>query len=180
MTESTISEQTELSNDGTLYCANHPNTETLLRCNRCEKPMCLKCAKQTAVGYRCNECLREVQSSYFNAEGKDNPVAFIVAFFVTLISTPIAGLLLGIGGFFGIILAFILGSGAGGALAQIIRSAIGKRRGRNLRWFALGGIIFGFLGGILLGLLFFGGIPGSLSLLIFVFLAGSTAVGMLR
>lgn len=180
MTESTISKQIDKPTDEMLYCANHPGTETLLRCNRCEKPICLKCANQTAVGYRCPECLRDVQSSYFNAEGKDNPIAFGVAFLVTLISTPIAGLLLGIGGFFGIIIAFLLGSGAGGALAQIIRRAVGKRRGRNLRWFALAGIITGFLFGVLVGIILLGTVPGMLSLLIFAFIASSTAVGLLR
>ena len=28
----------------TLYCVNHPNTPTTLRCSRCEKPICLRCA----------------------------------------------------------------------------------------------------------------------------------------
>src|SRR5688572_1664775 len=35
----------------TLYCVNHPDTETLLRWNRCERPICLRCAVLTDVGY---------------------------------------------------------------------------------------------------------------------------------
>ncbi|MEN6392186.1 MAG: B-box zinc finger protein, partial [Anaerolineaceae bacterium] len=31
-------------NPPTLYCTNHPQTETSLRCNRCDKPICTKCA----------------------------------------------------------------------------------------------------------------------------------------
>lgn len=56
----------------TLYCANHPNRETMLRCSKCEKPICLKCAVQTPVGLRCRECALlkkvptyDVSASYF-------------------------------------------------------------------------------------------------------------------
>ncbi len=38
-----------------MVCANHPNRETMLRCNRCEKPICIHCAVLTEVGYRCKE-----------------------------------------------------------------------------------------------------------------------------
>lgn len=39
-----------------LHCANHPNTETILRCSRCGKPICVRCVVQTPVGGRCREC----------------------------------------------------------------------------------------------------------------------------
>ena len=35
------------------YCANHPGVETSLRCNKCGKPICAKCAVRTPTGYRC-------------------------------------------------------------------------------------------------------------------------------
>jgi hypothetical protein len=41
---------------GVLYCANHPNVETNLRCSRCGKPICARCRVATPVGYRCYEC----------------------------------------------------------------------------------------------------------------------------
>lgn len=134
--------------DGVVYCANHPDTETLLRCNKCNKPICLRCSVQTAVGYRCKECIRGVQDNYFNIEDKDYPIAFVVSMLVTAIAAPIVAIFIGrLGIFFGFILAFLLGSGAGSILAQIIRSAIGKRRGRYLNTVALAGIIVGiFLG----------------------------------
>ncbi len=40
------------------YCANHPGVETSLRCNKCGKPICAKCAVRTPTGYRCKECVR--------------------------------------------------------------------------------------------------------------------------
>jgi hypothetical protein len=165
----------------TLYCANHPNTETLLRCNKCGKPICMKCAVLTDVGYRCKECIRAQQDVYYNATSFDNPIAFGVGFVVTAIGAPIVGLLLGGFGFFGLLIAFFLGSGAGTALAQIIRKAVGRRRGRYLPWFALGGIVLGVLTGNLAMLLFAGVLPLlSLSMLLFTGLAIATAYPQLR
>ena len=40
----------------TLRCARHPNTETVLRCGRCETPICARCQIQTPVGARCPDC----------------------------------------------------------------------------------------------------------------------------
>jgi hypothetical protein len=34
--------------------------ETLLRCNRCDRPMCTECAVQHPVGLRCKECIKEL------------------------------------------------------------------------------------------------------------------------
>lgn len=163
-----------------IYCANHPETETLLRCNRCNKPICLKCAVLTDVGYRCKECIRGVQASYFNAIPTDNIIGFGVALVVAAIASPIAGFLFSfVPFFFGIILAFAIGGGAGGTLAQIIRASVGKRRGRYLRHFTLAGIVLGVLIGGFVGLLF--GIPVfSLTTLAFTILATVTAYQILR
>jgi hypothetical protein len=42
--------------DEILHCARHPNTETVLRCGRCETPICPKCLVPTPVGARCPTC----------------------------------------------------------------------------------------------------------------------------
>lgn len=174
--------ETQQLEEDVLYCANHPNTETLLRCNKCGKPICMKCATLTDVGYRCKECIRSQQDVYFNAESWDNPIAFGVSFLVAAIATPILSAILGFGGFFGWIFAFILGPGAGGVLSQIIRKAVGRRRGRYMRFFAIAGVVLGMVFGTFAGLLF--GIGGagifSLPVLLFAFLAASTAYQILR
>jgi hypothetical protein len=41
---------------GTMRCARHPNTETVLRCGRCETPICPRCLVATPVGARCPTC----------------------------------------------------------------------------------------------------------------------------
>jgi hypothetical protein len=164
-----------------LYCANHPGVETLLRCNRCNKPICMKCAVKTPVGYRCRECVSNQQKVYFNAVGSDNLIAFGVGLGVAAIASPFVGLLISGFGFFGLIIAFIAGSAAGSALAQIIRRAVGRRRGRYLPTFALTGIILGVLLGNLIFLLFTGLLPlFSLPMLLFTVLAVVAAYPQLR
>lgn len=41
---------------GTLRCARHPNIETVLRCGRCNTPICPRCLVGTPVGARCPTC----------------------------------------------------------------------------------------------------------------------------
>lgn len=40
----------------TLRCARHPGTETVLRCGRCDTPICPRCMVETPVGARCPSC----------------------------------------------------------------------------------------------------------------------------
>jgi hypothetical protein len=139
-----------------LHCANHPETETYLRCNKCEKPICLKCAVLTEVGYRCKECIREQQNVFYNALESDNLIAFAVAAGITAVAWPIVAMLLRMTGFFGWIIAALIGSAAGAGLAQIIRRSVGRRRGRYIRYFTLAGIVVGLLLSVFLTQMFLG------------------------
>lgn len=141
--------------EATMYCANHPETETYLRCNKCGKPICLKCAVLTEVGYRCKECIREQQNIFYNALETDNVVAFLVAAVVTMVAWPVVAFLLRMTGFFGWIIAALVGSGAGALLAEIIRRSVGRRRGRYIRHFTLAGIVAGLVGSALLAFFVF-------------------------
>jgi hypothetical protein len=165
-----------------MYCANHPETETYLRCNKCGKPICLKCAVLTEVGYRCKECIREQQNVFYNAMTSDNWIAFAVAAGITLVAWPIVAFLFKITGIFGWIIAALVGSSAGAALAQIIRNSVGRRRGRYIRHFTLAGIVIGLIAsGLVTSLLFASFEPFfSLGGLIFVVLALGTAFQTLR
>ncbi|MFO7633236.1 MAG: hypothetical protein R6W76_11880 [Caldilinea sp.] len=165
-----------------MFCTNHPETETYLRCNKCGKPICLKCAVLTEVGYRCKECIREQQNVFYTAMTSDNWIAFAVAAGITLVAWPFVAWLFLITGFFGWIIAALIGSGAGASLAQIIRNSVGRRRGRYIRHFTLAGIVTGLvLSGLLTSLIFasflsFFSLPG----LLFVVLAMATAYQTLR
>ncbi|NUQ37954.1 MAG: hypothetical protein HUU23_09195 [Caldilineales bacterium] len=120
-----------------LFCANHPNRETLLRCNKCNKPICPQCAVQTPVGYRCKECVRGQQDKFYTAGRREQVLGYAAA--------ALAGLLLGgaafllglfMGGFFGLLLAFFLGPALGGALAELVWRGMGRKRARNFNLIA--------------------------------------------
>jgi hypothetical protein len=118
----------------TWTCANHPDRTTMLRCNRCEKPICSKCAVQTPVGYRCKECVRGQQAVFETATRLDRVVAAIVA----AIATGVAVALLTFIGFWGLLVAPVVGGG----VAEVVRWAVRRRRSRQLPWAAgIGGAV---------------------------------------
>lgn len=39
-------------------CYRHPDRHTLLKCSRCERPICATCSIDASVGQRCPECVR--------------------------------------------------------------------------------------------------------------------------
>jgi len=171
---------TPASADEVVYCVNHPETETALRCNRCNRPVCVNCVKLTDVGYRCKDCIREQQDVFFNAETRDYFVVAIVSFVLAAIAAPVIEALLGILGlFFGIILAVVLGPAVGGVAATIIRKSVGRRRGRYMGIVAVVAIILGMLLGIVVAG-FFGVGFALIPIAVFLFLALSTIYATLR
>jgi B-box zinc finger len=107
-----------------MYCANHPNVETTLRCNRCEKPICTNCAVLTPTGYRCKECIKELQKKFDTALWYDYPLIFIVVGVLAYIGSLISARI----GFFTILLA----PAAGAVIAEAARRVTRKRRSREL------------------------------------------------
>ncbi|MCK4741996.1 MAG: hypothetical protein KAS80_06910 [Anaerolineales bacterium] len=120
-----------------LTCANHPQRETTLRCNHCDKPICPKCAVQTPVGYRCRECISGHRKVFETSTAIDLPIAGAIA----LISVSLATALLDRLGFWGLFVAPIVGGG----VAELIRLAVKKRRSRRLTITSIGGGILGVL-----------------------------------
>jgi membrane associated rhomboid family serine protease len=45
------------------YCYGHPDTPTKLRCSRCDRPICGRCAIPASVGQHCPECVAEARRS---------------------------------------------------------------------------------------------------------------------
>ena len=43
------------------YCYNHTKTPTRLRCSRCDRPICGRCAIPASVGQHCPECVAEAR-----------------------------------------------------------------------------------------------------------------------
>ena len=107
-----------------IYCANHPSIETSLRCNKCEKPICAKCAILTPTGYRCKECVKEQQKIFESALWFDYPLVFIVVAVLAYLGSLIAARI----GFFTILLAPF----AGGLIAEVARLITRRRRSKRL------------------------------------------------
>jgi hypothetical protein len=123
--------------EATLVCANHPNRETTLRCNRCEKPICTQCAVLTPVGYRCRECVRGQQRIFNTSRSVDFPIAAGATFILIGVATVILDFL----GFWGLFIAPVVGGG----IAEVIRWMIRHRRHQNLPLVAAASGTFGVL-----------------------------------
>lgn len=163
------------------YCATHPTVATWMRCNKCNRLICLQCAVQTPVGYRCKACVRTQQNVYFNAKGHDDLVALLVSFVAATVATPLLGLVSGSLYFYSFYAAFIAGPSAGMLLVQLIRWTVGRRRSRTMQYAVLIGLTLGMLLGIALAyLLADDALWLNLPLWIFAFLVTTTAYQGLR
>ncbi len=149
--------------DETLYCANHPKVETRLRCNKCGKPICIRCAVRTPVGYRCRECVNAQQRAFY-ADFRSS--YYLIAAIVALPLSLAAGWLIPQLGWYTI----FLGPVVGGGIAEAARWAIGRRRGEYTWLVVCGSIFVGTLPTLLLSLLLFlglvAGVPGLLASLV--------------
>jgi hypothetical protein len=97
-----------------LFCIDHPHRETVLRCNRCDAPVCTECVVRTPVGLRCKECIKAQQAAFYNALWYDYPLAALVA--------RLAGWWF----------ALIISPFAGGLIGGAVHWAVGRRRGRGI------------------------------------------------
>ncbi len=44
---------------GVPTCYRHPDRETWIRCQRCDRPICPDCMRDAAVGFHCPQCVQE-------------------------------------------------------------------------------------------------------------------------
>jgi hypothetical protein len=126
------------------YCANHPTVETSLRCNRCDKLICARCAVKMPTGYRCKECVKGQLKVFDTAEWLDYPLGFLVAGLLSLIASLVISLL-GNFGIFGWLFVIAGAPTAGVIIAEGIRWATRKHRSRALFITVCAGVVFGAL-----------------------------------
>lgn len=126
----------------TLYCYVHPNRETSLRCNNCDRPICASCAIRTPTGYRCRECVRGQQKVFNTALWHDYVFGFLVAALLSAVASFLATLLGGFG-FFMLLIMSIGASAAGVAIAEAARLVTRRRRSRPLFLTIIAGVIAG-------------------------------------
>ncbi|MCJ7585977.1 MAG: hypothetical protein MUO30_14585 [Anaerolineales bacterium] len=127
-----------------LYCANHPAIATRLRCNRCEKPICPKCAIRTPTGYRCKECVRGQQKIFDTAQWYDYLLGFVVAGLLSLAASELTILVGGIG-FIGWFLVIAGAPTAGIVIAEAAHFVTQHHRSRSLFLTVLAAVILGAL-----------------------------------
>lgn len=114
----------------TLTCAFHPKRETQLRCNRCNKPICIRCATHTPTGYRCPECIRSQQKVFVTTKWFDHLIAALITGVLALLGSLLGSYL----GFYAILIA--MGSGYLAVLAT--KKAIKNRRSPLLKYVMCG------------------------------------------
>lgn len=71
-------------------CVNHPDTQTRVRCSACDRPICPRCMRQSAVGQKCPDCARLPR----RARGLGKPVHYARGAAAGLGSAVLAGLVL--------------------------------------------------------------------------------------
>jgi hypothetical protein len=157
--------------DNALFCANHPTVETILRCNRCNKPICTRCAVQTPVGYRCKECVGQQQAVFYTGGVLD----YVIAGVISLVLGGVASYLMTLLGawFF----ALILGPAVGIGIAELVRLAVRRRRTRYLWIVVAVGMVVGSLPALLLALF---SLWSLVTLGLFLLLAVGAAAARLR
>ena len=123
--------------ENTLTCTFHPKRETQLRCNRCEKPICIKCATRTPTGYRCPECIRSQQKIFITTKWFDQILAGLITAFISYLGSRISLYL----GFYTIFIAL----GAGYLAILLVKKAINNRRSPMLKYVISGSALLGSL-----------------------------------
>ena len=108
-----------------LVCYIHPKRETQLRCNRCDKPICIKCATHTPTGYRCPECIRSQQKVFVTTKWFDQIIAALITGVIAYL-----GSLFDFLGFYSLLIAI----GVGFAAVWVVRWAIQNRRSPYLKY----------------------------------------------
>ena len=91
----------ETSNTDTLTCYRHPDRETYLRCNKCDRPICSSCAILTPIGYRCPECIRNQEKKYDTAQITDYVLACLLSAGIAFLGSYVTRFL----GFFTLLIA---------------------------------------------------------------------------
>jgi hypothetical protein len=127
-----------------MYCTNHPDRETLLRCAKCDQPICTECAIRHPVGLRCPDCARLRKAPTYDVSAPH----YLRAFGAGLGASVICSLIVQI-----VSLSFLYlfaGLIAGGVIAEVISRATSHKRGVGLQ--IVGGVcvFLGYLFGSLL------------------------------
>jgi hypothetical protein len=133
-------EMTSEDAQGITTCANHPDTETNLRCGRCDKLICPRCTIMTPGGQRCRECARLRPPPAYDVGAMLKLRAALAAAGVGIAAGFLWTLLPRFVGLF----TFLLAAGLGYLMAEAISRASNRKRGYVLQIFAGFGILLAY------------------------------------
>ncbi len=122
----------------TVTCTFHPKVESSLRCNRCNQPICIKCATHTPTGYRCPECIRSQQKIFITTKWFDQIIAVAITGIISFLGSMIASNL-------GIYIMILIAIGAGYLIVWAVKKAINNRRSPLLKYVMSGSAFLGSL-----------------------------------
>ena len=106
-------------------CYKHPDRKTLLRCNKCDRPICPECAVRTPTGYRCKDCIKSQQKVFDTAESKDYFIGGAIAAVLGFAGTFVARLIPFLPVF---VAALIFAAAFGKIICAAVRAAVSRRR----------------------------------------------------
>ncbi len=128
-------DQLTTSDPPALHCARHPNVETLLRCGRCEIPICPRCSVMTPVGARCPDCAQVRRPPIYTVSGRYLWQAIAAAVGLAAVGGVVFSIVAGFVGrsiFVGAILYLLAGIG----IAEALSAAANRKRGPRLQLLA--------------------------------------------
>lgn len=118
-------------------CSYHPNVRTRLRCSKCGKPICPRCAVETPVGFRCPDC-----AAVRGLPTYQTPAAALAkALAAGAVATIAVGVLWGYLPEWKFYLALLLGFG----VAESMAWAANYKRGRDLQLIGAGLVLLGLV-----------------------------------
>ncbi len=119
---------TEPMKEDYMVCYKHPDRSTLLRCNKCGRPMCQDCAVLTPTGYRCKECVKAQQKVFDTSEKKDYIIGGVIAALVGILGSYAEQVI----PFSSFLISIVLGIIFGQLTCTLVRRAVNRRRSRTL------------------------------------------------
>lgn len=118
-------------------CSYHPNVRTRLRCSKCGKPICPRCAVETPVGFRCPDCAQVRGLPTYQA----GPTTLLKAGIVGLLVAVGCGVLWGYYPSWVFYICLLLGFG----VAEGINWAANHKRGGELQFLGVVCVIIGIV-----------------------------------